>query len=201
MPRLIVIASETHHLKNGLGFIKIRSRKVGIMILIRKEKTSDRQTIREINEFAFGQGEEADIVDALRQNCDELLSLVAVVGGHVVGHILFSPVTIEKSGQEFRGMGLAPMAVLPSHQGGGVGSALVRRGLGLLKEQNYPFVIVMGHPSFYPRFGFEKASVHGIQPQWEGIPDEAFMIAILDPHKMAGVKGVATYRSEFDIAV
>jgi putative acetyltransferase len=132
----------------------------------------------------------------LRQACAESLSLVAADVA-VVGHILFTPVTIENEGQRIVGMGLAPMAVLPEHQRHGIGSQLVTRGLEILRARRCPFVVVVGHPEYYPRFGFEPCSRHGLASQWESVPDEAFMVAILDPQAMAGVSGVATYRDEF----
>jgi putative acetyltransferase len=115
-----------------------------------------------------------------------------------VGHILFTPVAIEHAGRRVLGMGLAPMAVLPERQRQGLGSELVRRGLEILRERGCPFVVVVGHPEYYPRFGFEPASRHGLVCQWEGVPDPAFMVLILDADAMAGISGVAQYRDEFN---
>jgi putative acetyltransferase len=115
----------------------------------------------------------------------------------VVGHILFSPVAIEGAGQRVLGMGLAPMAVLPDRQRQGIGSHLVRRGLDILRERGCPFVVVVGHPGYYPRYGFEPARAHGLASQWEGVPDTAFMVLVLDERAMARVSGVAIYRDEF----
>ncbi|HOP52120.1 MAG TPA: N-acetyltransferase [Synergistales bacterium] len=171
------------------------------MIEIREERPEDIQGIRNVNELAFGQPMEADIVDRLRENCPDRLSLVALEAGRVVGHIFFSPVTIEVSGRVIEGMGLAPMAVLSDRQGQGIGSHLVRKGLEVLRERNCPFVVVLGHPSYYPRFGFEMASKYGIACQWENVPDEAFMVLILNWVAMEGARGVARYREEFDEAV
>lgn len=171
------------------------------MISIREETPEDISAIRTINQQAFGRSEEAQVVDTLRESCDNLLSLVAESGGQVVGHILFSPVTIGAEHGIVHGMGLAPMAVLPGYQRQGIGSSLVRHGLALLLDRGCPFVIVLGHPDYYPRFGFELASKHGITSQWEGIPDEAFMILVFDESIMAGVSGVARYRDEFDDAM
>ena len=95
-------------------------------------------------------------------------------------------------------MGLAPMAVLPDCQRQGIGSQLVRRGVDILRERGCPFVVVVGHPEYYPRFGFERASAHALVSQWDGMPDAAFMVLILDGHVMAGVSGVARYKEEFD---
>ncbi len=174
-------------------------------IEIREEGRGDREIIRRINEAAFGRREEADIVDKLRQSCSNLLSLVAVADELPVGHILFSPITIENRtassdgpGEPILGMGLAPMAVLPEHQRAGVGSQLVREGLKRLRAASTPFVIVLGHPEYYPRFGFQPASRYGIQCQWEGVPDQAFMILTFHDSALRGVLGVARYRDEFD---
>jgi putative acetyltransferase len=168
---------------------------------IREELPEDAPAVRRVIEAAFGRREEADVVDELRRACPGLLSLVAVREGQVVGHILFSPATIEGPHGPVRGMGLAPLAVLPEVQGTGAGSRLVRSGLSLLRARPCPFVIVLGHPGYYPRFGFEPASRHGIQSQWPGVPDDAFLIAVLDRIEMRGVSGVARYRDEFDSAV
>jgi putative acetyltransferase len=172
---------------------------------IREEKRGDREVIRRIHEAAFGRREEADIVDKLLQSCGNLLSLVAIADGLPVGHILFSPVAIEYRaassagpGEPILGMGLAPMAVLPEYQSRGIGSQLVREGLSRLRAVSTPFVIVLGHPDYYPRFGFKPASRHGIRSQWEGVPDQAFMILIFDKLVLQGVSGIARYREEFD---
>jgi putative acetyltransferase len=166
------------------------------MAIIRLERPEDSSQIRHVNELAFGQPAEADVVDKLRKACTEALSLVAEDGGAIVGHILFTPVVVE--GRLALGMGLAPMAVLPDRQRQGIGSQLVRRGLDNLRERGCPFVVVVGHPEYYPRFGFEPASKHGLLSQWEGMPDAAFMVVVLDVHAMTGASGVARYRNEFN---
>jgi putative acetyltransferase len=167
---------------------------------IRPERPEDVSGVRIVNELAFGQSAEADIVDKLRGACADVVSLVAEDRG-IVGHILFSPAAIECPGRCVVGMGLAPMAVRPDRQRQGIGSKLVRRGLDILRERGCPFVVVLGHPEYYPRFGFERASAHGLACRWEGIPDEAFMVLILDGDAMEGVTGVAEYRDEFNEAV
>jgi putative acetyltransferase len=169
-------------------------------MIIRPEKAEDSSHVRRINEQAFGQPLEADLVDKLRHACRDALSLVADDSG-IVGHILFTPVVIESESRRIAGMGLAPMAVLPNRQRQGIGSQLVNRGLDILREGRCPFVVVVGHPEYYPRFGFERASLHRLVSQWEGVPDEAFMVLILDVPAMAGVSGVAKYREEFSESV
>jgi putative acetyltransferase len=170
-------------------------------IVIREERLKDRSAIRQVNEQAFGQQVEADIVDRLRENCPNILSLVAVQEEQVVGHILFSPAKIEGDGKAVQGMGLAPVAVTPEWQRQGIGSLLVQTGIKMLKYRGCVFVILLGHPEYYPRFGFERASQHGIRSQWDGIPDEAFMILVLDRSAMKDISGVAWYRSEFNEAI
>jgi putative acetyltransferase len=170
-------------------------------MIIRQEKTEDIDDVHAFNELAFGQPQEANIIDKLRINCDNLLSLVAVENEKIVGHILFSPVTIEGQHGVIRGMGLAPMAVLPEMQHKGIGTQLVKSGIDNLRKMQCPFIIVLGHPEYYPRFGFERASLYGIKCQWEGIPDDAFMILWLDKSIMNRVSGLAKYRDEFNAVI
>jgi putative acetyltransferase len=166
------------------------------VIAVRPEKPEDASQVRNVNVMAFGQPAEADLIERLHHACTDSLSLVAE-DDVVVGHILFTPVVVETARRQVTGMGLAPMAVLPDRQRQGIGSQLVRRGLDILHDRSCPFVFVLGHPEFYPRFGFEPASMHGLTSQWKGVPDAAFMVLILDVRAMAGVSGVAQYRNEF----
>lgn len=168
------------------------------MINIRPEQNEDIAAVRRINEAAFEGSQEADIVDKLRQSCDDVLSLVAVDGDEVVGHILFSPTIVAGESEIIKGMGLAPMAVLPGRQKQGIGTALVNHGLAMLRERNCPFVIVLGHAEYYPRFGFQPASKFALSCQWAGVPDEAFMAIIFDAATMGDARGVVRYRDEFD---
>jgi putative acetyltransferase len=166
------------------------------VITIREEAPADAAAVRRVIEGAFGQPAEADLVERLRPACTDSLSLVAEDDG-IVGHILFTPVVVDGAAGRIVGMGLAPLAVLPARQQQGVGAQLVTRGLRMLRERGCPFVVVVGHPAYYPRFGFEPASRHGLASQWNGIPDAAFMVSILDARAMAGVSGVAKYSDEF----
>ncbi len=171
------------------------------MIEILQEQQEDYDAVRLVNDGAFGQTLEGRIVDSIRESCQEVLSLVAVLDNRIIGHVFFSPATIESSGGLIKGMGLAPLAVLPEFQNQGVGSLLVEEGLRILKDRSYPFVIVLGHEKFYPRFGFQKASKFGLKSQWEGVPDEAFMTVIFDESLMKDVCGIARYRDEFNEAI
>lgn len=163
---------------------------------IRPEAPADAAAVRAVNLAAFEGPEEADLVDRLRAGGGRLVSLVAEVRGELVGHILFSEVTVGEA-RPAVGMGLAPMAVLPAHQNRGIGSALVRRGLELLRAAGCPFVVVLGHPEYYPRFGFTPAARRGVSCEYEGVPDEAFLLLELADRGLDGVAGVARYRPEF----
>jgi len=167
------------------------------VITYRLEEPGDASGIHLLHETAFGGSTEASLVDRLRRTCSDTVSLVAEEGT-VLGHILFSPVIVGDPTHPVAGMGLAPMAVSPARQRRGVGAELIRRGIELLRRRGVPLVCVVGHPEYYPRFGFEPASSHGLRSQWEGIPDEAFMVLVLDPQRTAGVSGVVRYRPEFD---
>lgn len=171
------------------------------MIEIRKEEQKDYDKVRIVNDQAFGQPDEGSIVDKLRESCKEKVSLVAVSDNEIIGHIFFSPVTIETPTGFIKGMGLAPMAVVPEFQNRSIGSMLVNEGLRIIENMSCPFVIVLGHETYYPRFGFERASKFGLKCQWEGVPDDAFMVMIIDESVMKGVSGIAKYRDEFNEAL
>jgi putative acetyltransferase len=161
-------------------------------IEIREERTGDEAALRDLNARAFGQDLEGRIVDALRANAATLLSLVATLDGRPVGHILYSPASVG----EVIGAGLGPMAVLPEFQRMGIGSRLVEAGNRHLKAAGCPFIIVLGHADFYPRFGFTPASARAITCEWD-VPSEVFMLLVLNETTMQGVSGLAKYRPEF----
>ena len=162
------------------------------MIEIREEQPGDITAIRDVNRRAFGQDHEGYIVEALRANGAALLSLVATLDGRVVGHIMYSPLLVG----DVMGAALGPMAVLPEHQHQGIGSSLVKAGSQRLTHEGCPFVVVVGHSAFYPRFGFRPARTYRITCEWD-VPDDVFMALVLDEAKMPGVVGVAKYRAEF----
>jgi putative acetyltransferase len=159
---------------------------------IREERRTDVSSVRDVNTRAFGRDREARIVDALRSSGAALLSLVAEQEGAVVGHIMYSQASIG----DVKGAALGPMAVVPEQQRHGIGSDLVANGTQRLRRASCPFIVVLGHPSFYPRFGFRRASSYGISCEW-AVPEEAFMVLVLNEIQMRSVKGVAAYRPEF----
>ncbi len=165
-------------------------------MIIRKEKASDCPAIRKVNDLAFGREVEGQLVDALREEGAVILSLVAVEGEEIVGHLLFSPVTIEGEGEKHEVVALAPLAVLPSHQKKGIGKRLTEEGLKQLKEIGIPAVIVFGHPEYYPAFGFLPAREFGLTCEYPEAGD-AFMALELEPGWLADKKGLARHHPVF----
>jgi putative acetyltransferase len=165
------------------------------MITIRSETPEDYATVYRINTFAFASEGEATLVDKLRA-VHPHVSLVAVKDSRVVGHIFFSPVSVESDVANFMALGLAPMAVLPKYQNQGIGSQLVRQGLKECESQGHDIVFVVGHPNYYPRFGFSPAKAKGIGCEYP-VPDEVFMVVELKPEALGGRTGLVRYRPEF----
>ena len=124
------------------------------------------------------------------------ISLVAVKDGKIIGHIFFSEVTLEPENKNLKAIGLAPMAVLPAFQNQGIGSKLVKQGLETCKNKGYEAVVVLGHPEYYPRFGFTTAKEKGFDCEYP-VPDEVFMILELKPDALNGKTGTVKYRPEF----
>jgi putative acetyltransferase len=165
------------------------------MIETRLEAPADHAAIRDVLRTAFPDDCEARLVDLLRERQKVLISLVAATDGRVVGNIVFSPIAIEKAPAGFRGVGLAPVAVLPEHQNRGIGSQLIREGLTQCKQHGYDAVVVLGHPNYYPRFGFQIASAHGLTNEYGA--DEAFMVLELRDGVLGKIRGVVRYTPEF----
>ncbi|MGH8176613.1 MAG: GNAT family N-acetyltransferase [Steroidobacter sp.] len=164
-------------------------------VMIRPEQEGDRAAVRGVNVSAFDTPVEADLVDALREQARPLVSLVAERNGEVVGHILFSPVSLEGH-PDVKITGLAPMAVKPEHQNKGVGSALVRAGLDHCRTLNFVAVVVLGHPEYYPRFGFLPSTRFGIRSEYD-VPEDVFMAMELRPRALAGKAGLVKYHAAF----
>ena len=165
-------------------------------MIIRAERDADHLAIRAVNEAAFGGREEADLVEALRADGTVLLSLVAEVDGQVVGHVLFGRMSIETPSGDVPAVALAPMAVVPGHQRQGIGRQLIPAGLDQLRSRGEQIVIVVGHPAYYPRFGFSSETSGGLDGPF---PREAFMALELTPGALAGVRGLVRYPAAFGI--
>ena len=170
-----------------------------ITINIRGETAADYEAIFSINSRAFKSDGEARLVDTLREQgfFDPRLSLVAESDGHLVGHILFTPVEIVNEAETKKALGLGPMAVLPDFQRQGVGSELIKEGLAACLRCRYRVVFVLGNPQFYSRFGFLPASLKGCKSTFP-VPDEVFMMQELTPSGCEGVTGTVKYHHEFN---
>ena len=168
------------------------------MFSIRPETPSDREAVYRVNQLAFGQADEAVLVDALRSGGYARVSLVAEVDGEIVGHILFSDLPILTAHGTVSAVSLAPMAVVPEHQRRGIGSALVRAGLEACRAAGYRIVVVLGHADFYPRFGFSAKLAEPLLSPFHG--KHSWMAAELLPGALDGVSGWVQYAPPFGIA-
>jgi len=167
-------------------------------ITIRPETKKDYLPIREINDLAFKQKNEGLLIEKLRETSDFIseLSLVAEFERKVVGHLLLYPVKLNEENTKHTILSLGPMSVHPNYQRKGIGSKLVREGLKRAKEKGYGSVIVIGHPRYYPRFGFSKASKFDIKAPFDA-PDNAFMALELVENALENVKGLVEYPKPF----
>ena len=167
--------------------------------IIRPEITKDYEQITKINDLAFNQPNEGLMISALRKNKKFIseLSLVVEIDSKVVGHILFFPLNIISEDKRFEVLSLAPMAVLPEHQRKGIGKKLVIEGLKKAKELGYKAVVVLGHPTYYPKFGFERASKWNIKPPIDDVPVEAYMAIELEEGFLKDKDGIIEYPEEY----
>lgn len=166
-------------------------------IIIRPETVADRAAVRNVVLAAFGRSAEADLVDSIRSSdvCVPDLSLVAETDGSVVGHILFTHVTLnnETSGL----LGLGPVAVIPDVQGKGVGNALIREGIKKAASLGYDGIVLVGNPRYYGRYGFAPASRFGLRSAFR-VLDDVFQAMPLQPGGLDGLNGTVRYSPEFD---
>ncbi|MEG3902933.1 N-acetyltransferase [Microcoleus sp. B4-C5] len=165
---------------------------------IRTEKPEDVEAVRNVNIVAFGRENEANLVDRLR-GIASTFSFVAVESDRIVGHILFSPVVVAgKCSRNLSILGLAPVAVLPEYQRQGIGTLLIQEGLKECGRAGFQAVVVLGHPDFYPRFGFIPASRKNLGCEYD-VPDEAFMVLELESGALQDCSGTVKYPSEFSL--
>jgi putative acetyltransferase len=170
---------------------------IAMTITIRPETVGDCSAIDAVNRRAFGQDEEANLVKTLREQGFVTLSLVAECDGQIVGHILFGPLVIATKSGVVAALSLAPMAVAPSWQRRGIGTKLIKEGLRRCKEAGHRIVIVVGHPEYYPRFGFSAALAGQLQSPFSGNP--AWMALELVPGALRGIAGPVKYPPPFGI--
>jgi putative acetyltransferase len=168
---------------------------LGYDTTVRPETPADYAAIASLTNTAFNNAAEANLIATLRCQAKDYIALVAEQHGEVVGHILFSPASLDKA-PDCKIMALAPMAVSNVLQHQGIGSALVRAGLEQCNKQGVAAVVVLGHPGYYPRFGFTPASHFNISCPWQA-PDNAFMLLELTPGVLKGKSGRVVYQPAF----
>jgi putative acetyltransferase len=168
-------------------------------VIIRPEKPEDPSAIFRVNKVAFGRESEAALVDKLRSRGALVISLVAVQDNEVIGHIAFVPINIDGSPTR-EGITLAPLAVLPTYQRKGVGIGLIKAGLTECRRLGYKFVVLVGHPDYYPQFGFIQAKSRGLICEYAA-PDAAWMVLELHEGALSGKGGKVTFPPEFAEAV
>ena len=163
---------------------------------IRQAATSDLQDVLHVERMAFGQDEEAELVQALLVDptAQPCLSLLAREGGRAIGHVLFTAARLEETGRTTGAVTvslLAPLAVVPEAQRRGVGGVLIERGLELLQESGVDLVFVLGHPEYYPRHGFKPAGRLGLEAPFPMAEKDsgAWMVQALRPGVIGGVRG------------
>ena len=165
-------------------------------VTVRAERPGDEHAIARVNDEAFGQPDEARIIDAVRRSGRSAISLVAIDASGLVGHILFTPITIETVAPAISVLGLGPMAVLPALQPRGIGSTLVAEGLRECARAGCDAVVLIGHPEFYPRFGFRPAGTYGLRSEFH-VPDDVFMALELKAGALGSRGGLVRYVPEF----
>jgi putative acetyltransferase len=166
------------------------------VFITREEEPGDYAQIERVVRSAFGGDLESGLVNHLRNDGLVIVSLVAVQDDMIVGHILFSDIPIETERGAVLAVSLAPLAVSPKFQRKGIGSALVRRGLELCRERGRTIVIVVGHPEYYPRFGFSSELARNFQSPHSG---DCWMALELVPGALNGVCGTVRYPKAFDV--
>jgi len=172
------------------------------MLTIRKETPADHAAVAQITAAAFagsehGHNGEAELVDALRNHCEEFLALVACQGDEVLGHILFTPAFIRTARQPVHGMGLAPLSVAPQHQRCGVGSLLITAGIQRVFDSGSRFVMVLGEPAFYQRSGFAPAADWRVSHGFEGPGQHFFQLQTPPGGVIPPEGGKAYYHPQF----
>ncbi|MCA9955815.1 MAG: N-acetyltransferase [Anaerolineales bacterium] len=165
-------------------------------LLIRSETAVDAANVFAVEAAAFGRPAEAELVEKLQQAGVDTISLVALLDDALVGHVLFSPVTVKSDKGEFTAVALGPVAVSPDHQKEGIGSALCRQGIEACRDAGYELAFVLGHPSYYPRFGFTSSAPYGLRCQFD-VPAEVFMVLELIPDAMQNKQGTVFYHPLF----
>lgn len=172
-------------------------------IKIIRETLENYKEVEAVIESAFKNAEHTDhkeqfLVERLRKS-DEFvpeLSLIATDNDKIIGHIMFTKVIIKDINSTSESLALAPLAVIPEYQSKGIGGRIIKEGLEIAKNLGYKSVIVLGHDKYYPKFGFERASIYDIKAPFE-VPDTSFMALELEENSLKSVSGVVEYSKAF----
>ncbi len=166
-------------------------------LIIKKEAPADYDSVYEINRLAFNREDEAKLVDQLREKGDSVISLVAVKGTQLVGHILLSRIFIQAGDQKIPSISLAPVAVLPEFQNQGIGSQLIKEGIDIARKKGESTIFVLGHKEYYPKFGFSDELAKNIENPFEN--KSHFMALELKPRALNNIKGDVKYAQAFGL--
>ncbi len=169
-------------------------------LVIREEAPGDIPPLRDLVTAAFGRADEADLLDLLRADGDLLLSHVALLDGALVGQAAYSPISVRDGKREWSFVALGPIAVAPAHQRQGIGGALLGAGMAALREAGHGLLFLVGHVSYYPRFGFRPALPLGFSTDYFGPEDahEPFMVAELAERLIGSARGHVKFARAFD---
>ncbi|MCW3098938.1 MAG: GCN5-related N-acetyltransferase [Chthonomonadaceae bacterium] len=165
---------------------------------IRPETASDAGAIQEVTELAFGRAYEAGVVEKVRRSSGFVseLSLVAEREGEIVGHVMFSELEIVGASESWTVLALGPISVRPEFQKQGVGRQMIRAGLERAANLGYGVVVLIGHPTYYPRFGFASGSRFGLKCAIP-VPDDVFMAHLLRSDGLDGIEGTVVFPPAF----
>jgi len=165
-------------------------------LIVRPEQEEDRAAIAELHRLVFFGEDEAALIDRLRRERRVELSLVAVIGGQIVGHVLFSDLDAEIDQRSVKALALTPMAVVPMRQQQGIGTRLITESIARLERGEYQALFVLGHETYYPRFGFSSDLARKFASPFD---TNAFMARELKPGALQGEKGSVVYSSAFGL--
>ncbi|MBM6995984.1 N-acetyltransferase [Paenibacillus sp. DXFW5] len=169
-------------------------------MIIRTETERDFNEVYKLNYLAFGNREdESKLVERIRKSNEYIpeLSIIAEMENEIVGHLLLSKAKVEDHENAYTVIVLAPIAVKPNRQKQGIGSRLIEEGIRRCRTLGYGIILLIGHPSYYPRLGFQPARKHGLDLKQFEVPDEVFMVYEVEEGKLKEIKGELKYPKAF----
>ena len=165
-------------------------------MIFRPETTQDIDAVRRVNNAAFERHNESAIITELRKAEAVTLSMVAEQDNQIIGNVIFSPAKLENKKRARSIVALGPVAVHPDHQRSGVGTKLIQAALDGLRADGHRIAVVLGHSTYYPRFGFEPSVNFRIRSEWD-VPDDVFMVLALADGALDHAHGVVIYHPAF----